>query len=86
MNARTKRVLEEALELSPEDRALLAVALEASLDESSGDEGTPESVERAWAEEAQRRFDAIVEGHSKPRSASEVIADIRNRLQASRAR
>ena len=54
MNARTKRVLEEALELSAEDRALVAAALEASLDdlyEEAEDDATPEEIEQAWAEE-----------------------------------
>jgi len=84
MNARTKRVLEEALELSAEDRALVAVALEASLDGENDVETGGQTVEQAWADEIQRRVDAVRSGQSSGRGADEVLAEIRSRLHAAR--
>lgn len=89
VNARTKKVLDEALELSAEDRALVAAALEASLDEDDDDAedvATPEEIEKAWAEEIQRRVDAVLEGRSQGRPAADAIAEVRAALQASRQR
>lgn len=89
MNARTKKVLDEALELSAEDRALVAAALEASLEEDDDDavdDASPEEIEKAWAEEIRRRVDAVLEGRSKGRPAAEAIAEVRAALQASRQR
>lgn len=84
MNARTKRVLEEALELSADDRALVAVALEARLGGENDDESDSQAVEQAWADEIQRRVDAVRSGQSSGRSAHEVLAEIRSRLHAAR--
>ena len=87
VNARTKKVLDDALDLSAEDRALLAAALEASLDdEDADDDATPEEIEKAWAEEIQRRVSDVLEGRSHGRPAAEAIAEIRARLHASRQR
>ena len=90
VNARTKKVLEEALELSAEDRALLAAALEASLDdhldEEAENDATPEEIEQAWAEEIERRVDDVLAGRSQGRPAAEAIAEVRARLHAARQR
>ncbi|MBI5333855.1 MAG: addiction module protein [Burkholderiales bacterium] len=48
---------EEALKLSPEERALLADHLLASL-------GPPREVEAAWAEEAERRLAEVESGRA----------------------
>ena len=89
VNARTKKVLEEALELSAEDRALLAAALEASLDdldEEAEDDATQEEIDQAWAAEIQRRVDDVLAGRSQGRPAAEAIAEVRARLHAARQR
>ena len=57
MTARAKRVLEEALDLSPEERADLAATLLDSLQE-----GEDPDAEEAWAEEIARRLDEIDTG------------------------
>jgi putative addiction module component (TIGR02574 family) len=76
VNARTKQVLAEALELTPGERALLADELEASL--------PPEEIEKAWADELERRAREVLEGRSKGRDANEVIAEIRAELTATK--
>jgi hypothetical protein len=49
MTDATNRVFRQALELDPDERALLAAELLASLEESDDD------VQRAWAAEIDRR-------------------------------
>jgi hypothetical protein len=49
MTDTTNRVFRQALELDPDERALLAAELLASLEESDDD------VQRAWAAEIDRR-------------------------------
>ena len=72
MNARTKQVLAEALELTPAERALLADELEASL--------PPEEVDDAWVDELERRARDVLEGRSEGRDAKDVVAEIRAEL------
>jgi putative addiction module component (TIGR02574 family) len=79
VNARTRELLLEVLELSPEDRALIAVELEASLD---AEHGSIQDVDKAWAEEIQRRVDNVLAGRSRGRPAKDVIAEIRSGLAA----
>lgn len=55
MTDATNRVLRQALDLEPDERALLAVELLASLDASEDD------VQRAWAAEIERRSRGAVE-------------------------
>jgi hypothetical protein len=89
VNARTKRVLDEALELAAEDRALVVAALDASLEEEreDSDEGaTPAEIEEAWAEEIQRRVAGVLAGKRHGRPAAEAIAEVRATLQALRQR
>jgi len=49
MTDATNRVLRQALELEPDERAILAAELLASLEESDDD------IQRAWAAEIDRR-------------------------------
>jgi hypothetical protein len=49
MTDATNRLLQQALELEPDERALVAAELLASLEESDDD------VQRAWAAEIDRR-------------------------------
>ena len=79
VNARTRKVLEEALELSAEDRALLATALEASLEDEDDQESSPEEVAKDWAQELEARIEEVVAGRVVARDASEVLAELRAR-------
>ena len=62
----------QALRLPPSQRAALAQHLIASLDEA-------DEVERAWADEAARRAEALGPGASMP--APDVFADARRVLR-----
>lgn len=66
----------EALRLSRSDRAALARALLLSLEDRE-DEGT----EKAWAEEAERRYQEIKAGAVEVIPSEEVFADARARLK-----
>ncbi len=66
----------ELLKLPPRDRAVLADHLLASLE--------PEDdldVEKAWLEEAERRYEAYREGKAAARPADEVLRDARAKLK-----
>jgi len=56
MTSDALKLLDQALQLPEEDRAELAVRLLASVGEPA------EEVERAWIEEAERRFGEIERG------------------------
>jgi hypothetical protein len=64
-----------ALQLDPKDRARLAERLLDSLEQLSAEENA-----RLWAEEAQRRSDALDAGSLSNRAAEEVFRDARSRL------
>lgn len=62
--------------LSVKDKNELIRALIAELD-GPGDAG----VERAWLEEAQRRYREVVEGKVQPVPGERVFANLRSRLK-----
>ena len=64
-----------ALRLEPRARARLAGRLLESLDELSPDENAA-----VWAEEAQRRADALNAGSLPSRSAEDVFRDAQDRI------
>jgi hypothetical protein len=64
-----------ALKLDSKGRARLAGRLLESLDSLS-----PEENARIWAEEAQRRADAVEAGDLSSRAAEEVFRDARARI------
>ena len=78
MNARTKKVFEDAMALPESDRALLVAELDARLE---GDDA-PEEIEKAWAAELERRAENVLSGQSKGLDPHEVIAGIRAELAA----
>jgi len=62
--------------LSPEDRTELIRALIAELD------GAPDTdVERAWLEEAQRRYREVMEGKVAPIPGERVFESLHARLK-----
>lgn len=81
MNARARQLLDELLQLSVDDRTLIAAELTASLHDGE-DDAMPEEIEKAWAEEIRRRVENIRAGKSKGRDAFEALAEIRARLAA----
>ena len=64
---------EEALNLSPEERALLADHLLASL-------GPPREVEAAWAEEAERRLAEVESGRAPLVPLEQALARARQAI------
>lgn len=62
MAMKAEDLLREALALSDSERAGLAAELLASLDEPDDD---PEIVAAEWAEEIDRRVDAVLAGNSR---------------------
>ncbi len=73
MSHKGQKVLEEALTLSPDERADLAATLIDSLDEQED-----EAVEEAWAREIQRRMLEIESGAVKtipwPEARKRILA------------
>jgi putative addiction module component (TIGR02574 family) len=69
----------EALNLPPEERATLVQRLLESLEEEDGMED-PAEVERAWLEEAERRYARYLAGETQPVPAAEALARVRARL------
>lgn len=87
VNARAKKLREEALELPTKARAELAHDLLLSLEEEPFD--APEDVEKAWAAEIERRVQDVKEGRVKLIPADQVLRDVRaglKRVRAQRAR
>jgi putative addiction module component (TIGR02574 family) len=72
--AEPKRVLQEALELPPRERADLLEAIAASLD---GFELSPE-----WEDEIRRRTEDLDAGRVQPVSGEEVFLRLEQRLRA----
>lgn len=71
----TEELEAAALKLDPKGRARLASRLLESLDDLSPDENA-----RLWADEAQRRLDALEAGSLASRSAEDVFRDARARI------
>lgn len=75
-------LLQEALLLSPGDRALLVSALEESLDH--GEFATPE-IAAAWSDEIDRRLTAYQRGETKAVTVDQAMDQIRQSLAEQRA-
>jgi len=79
MNERVKRLTEEIRKLPPEEQADLIDELLVL----TYREPDPE-IDKAWAEEAERRFQRYKAGLEPCHDAFEVLEDIRARLAGSR--
>ena len=66
----------DALKLSAEDRARLAVRLLSSLEETTV---SSEEIEKLWIVEADRRFQELRDGVVKGIPAREVFAELRKK-------
>lgn len=69
----------DALQLSDEDRARLALRLLASLEEELE---SPEELERIWLAEADRRFQELRDGVVRGVPARDVFAQLRAKLSS----
>ncbi len=68
----------DALQLSAEDRARLAVSLLCSLEETGED---PAEVEKLWVAEAKRRAEKFDDGSAIGIPASDVLARLKSKYQ-----
>ena len=68
---------DDALRLSEEDRARLAVRLLASLEEEVE---SPEEIEKLWLVEAERRFQELRDGVVQGVPARDVFVQLRAKL------
>jgi putative addiction module component (TIGR02574 family) len=68
MSPSTKKIIDEALALSEQDRALVAEQLLLSL------AGSDFALDQLWAKEAEARIDAYKKGDLKTVSLQEVFA------------
>ena len=75
-------LLQEALQMSPQDRLFMAEALERSFDH--GDFATPE-IAGAWAAEATRRADAYAKGELSGEDWKMAFEKMQERLKLDRA-
>ncbi len=66
----------DALRLSPEDRARLAVRLLSSLEKAAE---SPEEIEKLWIAEAERRFQELRDGVVQGIPARDVFAELRTK-------
>jgi hypothetical protein len=77
MNARTRKVLEEALELPSAERGELARELLESLQDTA-----PPDVESAWAAVIARRAQEVLDGTAATRDLDEGLDEIESRARA----
>ena len=74
MKANAKKVLEEAMQLEPGSRAMIAETLLESLDFEEDFE-----VSQAWREEIQRRCEQIDRGEVELIDSDTVMAELRKK-------
>lgn len=74
MNERVKSIFEAAQKLAPQEREELAELLLATIDIDSG-------LEKAWAEEAHRRWDEHLASGGKAVDALEAVEAVRRDLK-----
>lgn len=75
MNMNTKQLIDEAVSLPVEERALVVDSLLRSLNQ-------PESeIDKQWAKEAKRRLDELRSGRVEAISGEEVFKKVRERFE-----
>ena len=74
MSAAKQRILQQALDLSPDERAELMDDLRLSLEEQGPD------VDAAWGKEIERRLNDVQRGTVKPLSREEASRQLDERL------
>ena len=76
MTLNMKKIEQEALQLSPDERAQLAEHLIYSLDEEEDVD-----AERLWVAEAERRYQDYKNGAVKAKPADEVFNETRSKIK-----
>jgi len=76
MSQSLPEIEKNALQLSAEDRARLAVRLLSSLEETTE---SPEEIEKLWIAEAERRFQELRDGVVQGIPAKDVFAELRKK-------
>ena len=76
-------VLEQAKQLTAEERIEVARELLASVDEDE-ESGTPEEIEAAWDEEIRRRDEQVLAGGGGAHDADDVLAEAERLIRAKR--
>ena len=76
MSQSLPEIEKNALQLSAEDRARLAVRLLSSLEETTE---SPEEIEKLWIAEAERRFQELRDGVVQGIAARDAFAEMRNK-------
>ena len=74
MTDKTQAIVEQALKLSPTERADVAEQLLACLDEALDSD-----VEKAWQEEIQRRLQQVERGEVELIDSDTVMAELRKK-------
>lgn len=75
MNTRVTSLIEEARNLTPDEREELILRLQFEFEKEDTD-GTPEELEGELLAEVERRITAFERGETTSRSHDEVMADI----------
>lgn len=78
MNARTKKILDEVLELPRDERMALVHDVLVSLDP----DGEPPDVAQAWGEEIRRRADDVLAGRALGPECRPHVSLLRERLRS----
>ena len=76
MNKRVTTIIDEARKLTVEEREELLLRLRLEFEDEAAD-GTPEEIEAAWLEEAERRVASFERGESTCISHEEGMAELR---------
>jgi len=76
MSQSLPEIEKNALQLSAEDRARLAVRLLSSLEDTTE---SPEEIEKLWIAEAERRFQELRDGVVQGIAARDAFAELRNK-------
>ena len=79
MNKRVTALIEEARNLTADEREELILRLQHEFSEQDSD-GTPEELQAAWVEECGRRMDAYHRGETTMTRAIDVHESIDERL------
>jgi hypothetical protein len=74
MSARARRIIEEALALPEEDRALVVAELQESLESDS-----PEDLQEAWDDELVRRAQLVASGSAELIDGERVAQRVRQK-------
>jgi len=72
-----RKLLDEVMALSVNEREMIAVRL---LDSLEGEDEDPKEVEKAWMEEVRRRIAQIDAGEVECRPLDDVLVELRARL------